>query len=361
MATEHEQAIIGCLLGTAVGDALGLPCEGMSPHRQLKWFPSLDRHHFLFGYGMTSDDTEHTCMVAQALLVSGGEPERFAKSLRWRLRWWLLGLPAGIGRATLRSIVKLWFGGQEGVFSAGNGPAMRSAILGVCFGHDRELLRQLVRLSTRITHIDPKAEYGAFAVALAAHYGSTKASIEPEQFVNELRESLPEESAEFLKLVEQAKDSAIRGETARQFAESLGLKRGVTGYIYHTVPVVLQVWFRDNQRYREPIVDLIRAGGDSDTTAAILGGILGAGTGREAIPDAWLKGICEWPRSVKWMEKLGRRLSTLEAGQPQNTVWLFVPGLLLRNLIFLIAVLFHIILPPLNIVAWFRSPASGGT
>ncbi len=27
----NEKAIIGCILGTAVGDALGLPYEGMSP------------------------------------------------------------------------------------------------------------------------------------------------------------------------------------------------------------------------------------------------------------------------------------------------------------------------------------------
>lgn len=36
-----ERAIIGCLLGTAVGDALGLPCEGLPKRRQQRLFLDL--------------------------------------------------------------------------------------------------------------------------------------------------------------------------------------------------------------------------------------------------------------------------------------------------------------------------------
>src|SRR4051812_24774996 len=106
----RADAVVGCLLGTAVGDALGLWCEGMTPARQRRFHAEPDRPHFLFGRGMLSDDTEHACMTAQALVVSAGDERRFLRSLGWRLRWWLLGLPAGIGRATARSIVKLWLG-----------------------------------------------------------------------------------------------------------------------------------------------------------------------------------------------------------------------------------------------------------
>src|SRR5829696_7451472 len=132
MADEHS--LTGCLTGTAVGDALGLPHEGLSPRRARRLYPDTDRYHFLFGRGMFSDDTEHACMTAQALLVSGGEPTRFVRSLAWRLRWWLLGCPLGIGRATLKACLKLWFGvppDRSGVFTGGNGPCMRAPILGV--------------------------------------------------------------------------------------------------------------------------------------------------------------------------------------------------------------------------------------
>ncbi len=82
---------------------------------------------------MISDDTEHTCMVAQSLIESGDDIEAFAKQFASRLRWWILALPAGVGKATARSCIKLWLGirpSKSGVYSAGNGPAMRAAILG---------------------------------------------------------------------------------------------------------------------------------------------------------------------------------------------------------------------------------------
>src|SRR5262245_10229622 len=110
MKPLDDEAAAGCLLGLAVGDALGLPLENLSPRRGARLFPHLDRHQFIFRRGMFSDDTEHACMTAQALLTSGREVENFKRSLARRLRWWILGLPAGTGRATLKACVKLWLG-----------------------------------------------------------------------------------------------------------------------------------------------------------------------------------------------------------------------------------------------------------
>lgn len=55
--------------------------EGFTKHRQQKMFPVLKPYAFLLGWGMCSDDTEHTAMTAQALITSGDDPERFAASL----------------------------------------------------------------------------------------------------------------------------------------------------------------------------------------------------------------------------------------------------------------------------------------
>lgn len=51
----NQKAIIGCVLGTAVGDALGLPYEGMSPSRAHKLLGPPDRYRFVLGRGMISD------------------------------------------------------------------------------------------------------------------------------------------------------------------------------------------------------------------------------------------------------------------------------------------------------------------
>lgn len=102
-----EERFRGILLGTAVGDSLGLPAEGIAPQRARRMFPGPWRHRLLFRYGMISDDTEHTIFVTQALLAHPDSASRFLRSLAWKLRLWVLGAPAGIGLATLRSIVKL--------------------------------------------------------------------------------------------------------------------------------------------------------------------------------------------------------------------------------------------------------------
>lgn len=93
----NERTLIHSLLGTALGDSLGLPSEGMSRLRISKrWQGPLDQR-FLFGYGMLSDDTEHTVLTSQSLLVCEGDPRVFQMRLAGKLRWWFAGLPAGIG------------------------------------------------------------------------------------------------------------------------------------------------------------------------------------------------------------------------------------------------------------------------
>ena len=98
---DQSNQFRGLILGTAVGDALGLPAEGLSPEtiKKLGW--SNWKHRFVFGKGMVSDDTEHTLFVCQALLCYPDNAKRFKVSLAWKLRWWLLALPAGIGFGTL--------------------------------------------------------------------------------------------------------------------------------------------------------------------------------------------------------------------------------------------------------------------
>lgn len=346
--TTREDSIVGCLLGTAVGDALGLPYEALSKRRQRRLYSAVDRHRFLFRRGMVSDDTEHTCMVAQALIVSAGEEQAYARSLAWRLRLWLLGLPAGVGVATLRALTKLWLGfppERSGVFSAGNGPAMKSAILGASFGHDRWKCRQLVRMTARMTHADPKAEFGALAVALAAHLAgsSSHPTCSPQVYGKALQDLLGAGVAEgFLALIEKAARSAAAGQPTEDFAAELGLERGVSGYVYHTVPVALHCWFRHPTDYRAAVVEAIRCGGDTDTVAAIVGGIVGARVGKSGIPKEWLEGLWEWPRTVAWMESLARRLAAVSSeDNPQEALSVAWPGVLVRNVFFLLVVFLH--------------------
>jgi ADP-ribosylglycohydrolase len=343
---DIHQAIAGCILGTAVGDAIGLPREGLSPAQARRLFggPPL-RHALVFGQGMMSDDTEHTCMVAQALLASGGDPVRFARSLSWRLRGWLLAFPAGVGLATAKATLKLWVGfplSKSGVYSAGNGPAMRAAVLGVYAADDDTLLRDLVRASTRLTHTDPRAEQGALVVALAARVGAQKSpqGLNAVAVLDTLAAAVAD--AQLRRNLEAAREHLNRGTSAPEFAASLGLDHGVTGFVNHTVPVAVYCWLRYHDDFRAAVEAAVMLGGDADTVGAIVGALAGATLGPDAIPSDWLAHLRDWPRSVTWMRRLAQRLS---AAAPERRLAgplpLFWPGLLLRNAAFLAIVLAH--------------------
>jgi len=348
----REDAIAGCLVGMAIGDALGLPSEGMTPRRAARLFPDLDRFHFFFGRGMFSDDTEHACMTGQALLVSAGDPTKFIQSLSWRLRWWLLGLPLSVGRATLKAIGRLWIGfptKKSGVFSAGNGPAMRAPILGVCYGDQPERMRELVLRSTLLTHTDPQAFWGSLIIAQAAHLAATSEKTSSAT-IHDLIAHLPSEASDFVPLLERVGRSVDAQQTTEAFTEELGLAQGVTGYIKHTVPVVLHAWLRYPKDYRAAVHSVIRCGGDTDTTAAFVGALVGARVGVEGIPVEWRKRMCEWPRDLRWMNRLARELAAmLQDGKPRPQVPVSVIGLVARNFLFNLTVIGHVLrrlLPP---------------
>jgi ADP-ribosylglycohydrolase len=345
VCTSLEPALVGSILGTAVGDAIGLPYEGLSRRRGQKVLGVPDRHRLFLRWGMVSDDTEQTCLVAQALIESFGDVGQFQRRLLRRLQGWFLTLPAGVGLGTLRAISKSLIGFPPhrcGVFSAGNGPSMRSAILGAAID-DPRLLRELVKASCTITHTDPKAFFGAWAVAVAANLARRESVVEAAEYFTTVQQVLREESAgEFLRLLEPVVQSVQQGQSTTEFAISSGMGKGISGYVYHTVPVALQAWLTNQNNFRQAIVGVIQCGGDTDTTAAIVGGIVGTHVGKAGIPQEWVNELLEWPRTAAWMEQLGKQLARVVAtSQPETPVSLPLAGVLARNAAFLSIVLSH--------------------
>jgi len=115
-------------------------------------------------------------------------------------------------------------------------------------------------------------------------------------------------------------------------------RNGVSGYMYHTVPAVVEIGMNHDWNYEQSIAEVIKLGGDTDTTAAILGGLCGVLVANDpeanSIPQAWVDGIMEYPRSVKSMRLLAcRNLSKI------NSCFPF--AVLARNCFFLLIVLSH--------------------
>jgi ADP-ribosylglycohydrolase len=291
---------------------------------------------------MMSDDTEHTLFVAQALLAHPNDPVAFQCCLAWKLRLWLLGIPAGIGFATLRAILKLWLGfpsTRSGVHSAGNGPAMRGAIIGAYFFDGPEKRREFVAAATSVTHTDPRSLTAALAVAEAAAL-AVRQNESTEDWLSALTRLGHDD--EWGALCRKVSGALAARTSVEAFAESVGLRNGVTGYAYHTVPVALYAWLRHRGDFRAAMESALNCGGDTDSVGAIVGALAGIDVGKESIPFEWLSGICEWPRSRLVLEQIGERLAKQKGAERLlGPIRYFWPGLIPRNFIFLVAVLLH--------------------
>ncbi|HEY1123186.1 MAG TPA: ADP-ribosylglycohydrolase family protein [Haloferula sp.] len=328
-----RNVISHCLLGGALGDALGLPAEGLNAKRIARLWQGMWRHRFFFGKGIVSDDTEHAVMTALSLAKHGTDPDAFARDLARRLRWWFAGIPAGIGMATARSIIRLWCGvkpSRSGVWSAGNGPLMRAPVIGVYFADDSENRDKFADASTRVTHSDPRALESARLIAKAATLAADGV-----QNVVVILDSLERqvESDEMKIRFPLLRSGLAEGIEVGAFADSFGRKPGfVSGFAPDTAAVALFAWLRHRGNFKTTVTSAIRAGGDTDTVAFVAGSLAGIDAGSEGLPSDWIDGLRDWPLSGTLLS----RADSLDHLRYPN--W---PLSLVRNACFFLIVLIH--------------------
>ncbi|BCJ69733.1 ADP-ribosylglycohydrolase family protein [Polymorphospora rubra] len=178
------------------------------------------------------------------------------------------------------------FGGRG---SMGNGAAMRVAPLGAFHAGDSRTAALEAMRSAEVTHTHPDAILGAVAVAVAAAEAGwarlTHHRPEPDELLDVVLAHL---------IDCRVRSGIVRagrllGASVAEAAYELG--NGALILAHDTVPFALWVAATRLADYRAAIHACIEAGGDVDTTSAIVGGIVGAytGTGPNGIPAAWLR------------------------------------------------------------------------
>jgi len=275
----------GALVGSAVGDALGAPFEFGPPGRFSARFPQPARgvHTEMCGGGSPgwapgefTDDTQMALLVATSLVELGGLDEA---DLFDRFRTWAAADPPDIGnqtRAVLGSGLP-WDTAAAEHFArsghaAGNGSLMRTTPAAIRFARDgREATMDAARRISGLTHGDPSAGEGCAVfhelVRVALDGGDPLAAIPA------ALESVAGEHRERWATV------LAPGWTPERATES-------NGAVWPTLGQA--VWaLRNGRDFAEVLRLVIDLGGDTDTVAAVAGGLAGAVYGMGGIPMRW--------------------------------------------------------------------------
>ena len=328
--------LAGTLLGTALGDALGLPAEGMTARAIARRFGRVDRFRLLGRTGFVSDDTEQAALVAQALARHPDDLDLCVRAFRRSLLGWFCRLPWGVGMATIRSCARIALGlHPSGVRSAGDGSAMRAAVVGAFF-HDRPVDRAaLGRVLAEVTHRDERAVEGALYVAeVAACCARSPAGTTPSVCQAEARGVVTQ--AELGRAIDRARELALAGAGTAEAAEC-----GTSGYVVHAVSFATFCFLRYSD---DPILALsesISAGGDTDTIGAILGGWLGGLHGESGLPGDLIARIHDGPFGPTHLRALATCLSSIREGRRSPIPSYSPTAALLRNLALYPVVLGH--------------------
>ena len=144
------------------------------------------------------------------------------------------------------------------------------------------------------------------------------------------------DSPKWQNIVKGMIDAVNQNFNVERYAAHLGLGKGVSGYVYHTVPVSLFAWYYHFGNFENAITSVIMCGGDTDTLGAITGGMMGAVTGVEGIPKKWLQGIIDYPHGISFITELGKSLS-----EDRSQTIKFSPLLFFRGILFTMIVLAH--------------------
>lgn len=285
------------LEGLSVGDALGAQffvpgttvadiADGREPAGAWPW----------------TDDTEMACSVVDELGRSGGiDQDRLAAAFAQRFEPYR-GYGGGAvvilrqirdGRPW-REVARAAFDGQG---SMGNGAAMRVAPLGAFHAGDSRAAALDAMRSAEVTHAHPEAILGAVAVAVAAAEAGWARLVRSRPAPHDLLDVVLGYLVDSRVKAGIERARRLLGVSVAEAAYELG--NGAQVLAQDTVPFTLWVAATYLDDYRSSVLACVEAGGDVDTTAAIVGGVVAAYTGRAGIPPAWLCHREPLPASVR--------------------------------------------------------------
>ncbi|TYB51835.1 ADP-ribosylglycohydrolase family protein [Nonomuraea sp. PA05] len=275
------QRAIGAVVGSAVGDALGAPFEFGPAGAFSSRFPVPGAGGEMAGgggwdAGEATDDTQMAVHIAESLLERGGLdlPDIFA-----RFQQWAADEPKDIGLQTEDVLTRglPWDQAATAHYrtshrAAGNGALMRATPSAVYFARDgRQATMEAARRITALTHGDPAAWEGT-----AIFHDLIRVTLNGTNPLDDLAQTLAAVHPDHRRRYATVLDPTWHPSQATEF----------NGAVWPCLGSA--VWaLRTTCSYESAVRAAIDLGGDTDTVAAVTGGLAGAVYGPSAIPTGW--------------------------------------------------------------------------
>lgn len=320
---RYRDRIRGCLLGGAVGDALGAGVEfttwedielAHGPHGVQGYVPAYGR------LGAVTDDTQMTIFTVEGLLralvradkgITGLPDVVWCAYQRWLVTQgveplspcdgvrsgWVIGEQVlfdrrapgntclrGLRRATPREPLP-----QSCTRSKGCGSVMRSAPFGLFRSWERTAVASTATECSHLTHGHPTAGHSSAALALMVHGLVNGRSLPAavDEAVRDLRRLHPD-AEETALAVSRAVDTA-----RTDGAPTVGSVHRLGGGWVAEEALAIAVYcaLASGDDVRAAMLASVNHSGDSDSKGAICGNLLGAALGDDAFPAAWTAGV----------------------------------------------------------------------
>ncbi|NCD68840.1 ADP-ribosylglycohydrolase family protein [Mucilaginibacter agri] len=284
------------LFGVAIGDAVGVPFEFKS-REEIKKMPAID----MVGYGTYgmppgtfSDDTSLTFCLAESIASGFNLKDIAQKFINWRYNnyWTARNEVFDVGITTQHAIDRLLKGvqpdlaGDFGEESNGNGSLMRILPLVLhIFNKPIAERYQITKQVSSITHGHVRSAIACFyylEFALGLLNGSDKFEI-----YNNLQKVIADHLQSLGINTEKTLFDRLLIDRIELIPEE---KIRSSGYVLHTLEA--SIWcLLTTDNYKDAILKAVNLGGDTDTTAAVTGGLAGLLYGYQNIPKSWLTQI----------------------------------------------------------------------
>ncbi|WP_068280586.1 ADP-ribosylglycohydrolase family protein [Aldersonia kunmingensis] len=290
LSAVQNDRVAGVLVGTAAGDALGAGYEFTKPAADAV-IDMIGGGTFNWAPGEWTDDTAMTIAVARAL--AGGADvetrEGFDAVAAEFLRWYDTQ-PKDIGNQTRAVLAHrpstanemVWHAKQLGNAKQGNGSLMRTSAIALDYLDDARGCSDAAAAVSRLTHPAPEAVDACRIWSSAIRYAVLHGSFDG------VRKAAAHTSdpGYWLRLLDQAENGR-----PEDFSNN--------GWVVHALQTA---WWAittadaSSPRHLQDALELcVRAGSDTDTTAATAGGLLGARWGASAVPARWRRIMHGYP------------------------------------------------------------------